>query len=387
MAAPPVEVAVLSAPAMARLHAVRELNGIRGLAALIVFVAHTLGYFSPDPHWGAWINGMNTIARSFNSWVDVFFVLSGYLITTILLGRHGKPRYFRNFYLRRVLRILPLYCVCLLGALLIIPHSGRYVLLATFFLANFNGFFRIPIDGPFWTLAIEEQFYLLWPTVIHHRSVTQLRRLSLTIAIVSASLRLGIAMAGHNDFSLTFFRVDGLAVGAWLACYFHQRVLTPELRRKENRWMSLTLIAGAALAVGSHFMGTFLRPQYVPRALDFTGMIIAYTGLFGLIIAHHGQPGAQGILRSRVLGFFGLISYAFYMTHVYILVLYDRWRGTLVPGDTRQYFVRLLVTFAATTAASLVSRYVIELPALSLSRRILPPTIPPAETQLPLTQA
>ena len=346
-----LESTVSSPQALARLNAVRELSGIRGLAALIVFFAHCLGCFAPDPHWGGLINGINTVARSFNSWVDVFFVLSGYLITTILLGRRGKPDYFRTFYWRRVLRILPLYCVCLLLVLLFVPHSGMYVLLATFFMANFNGFFHIPIDGPFWTLAIEEQFYLLWPTIIHRRSVTQLRRLSLMVAILSAGLRLGIACAGHNDFNLTFFRVDGLAIGAWLACYFHQRVPTPELRRRENRWMTLTLVAGAFISVSANLLTSVLRPQYVPRALDFTGMVVAYTGLFGLIIAHHGQPGVQGILRSRLLGFFGLISYAFYMTHVYVLVLYDRWHTPLVPGDTRHYLIRLLATFALTTAA------------------------------------
>ncbi len=387
MSAPRVEAAPSSAQAIARLHAVRELNGIRGLAALIVFFAHCLGFFAPDPQWGAFINSVNSLARSFNTWVDVFFVLSGYLITTILLGRRDKPHYFRNFYWRRVLRILPLYCVCLLVVLFFVPHSGAYVLLATFFMANFNGFFHIPIDGPFWTLAIEEQFYLLWPTVIHRRSVAQLRRLSLTIAITSAGLRLALALAGHNDFNLTFFRVDGLAMGAWLACYFHQRIPTPDLRRRENRWLTLTLAAGAAIAVAAHLLTSVLRPQYIPRALDFTGMVVAYTGLFGLIIAHHGQPGAQGILRSRFLGFFGLISYAFYMTHVYVLVLYDRWHAPILPGDTRQYLLRLVATFVLTTAVSLISRYLIELPALSLRRLILPPTIPPAETQLPLTEA
>lgn len=116
-------------------------------------------------------------------------------------------------------------------------------------------------------------------------------------------------------------------------------------------------------------------------------MVIAYTGLFGLILTHQGMPGPLAFFRGRILGFFGLISYAFYMTHVYVLVLYDRWHAPILPGDTRQYLVRLVATFLLTTAASLASRYLVELPALSLRQRILPPTIPPAETQLPLTEA
>ena len=75
------------------------------------------------------------------------------------------------------------------------------------------------------------------------------------------------------------------------------------------------------------------------------------------------------------------------MTHVYVLTPYDRWHGPVVAGDLRHYVLRLTVTFLATTAVSLGSRYAIELPALSLRRLILPPTMPPAETQLPLTEA
>ncbi len=385
MSVSPVQAA--PAPGTVRLVAVRELNGIRGVAALIVFFAHGLGYFPSAPAWGPLINGLNALARSFNSWVDVFFVLSGYLITNILIGRRERQHYFRNFYWRRALRILPLYVVSLLAILLLIPGSGRYVLVATFFLANFNGFFHIYIDGPFWTLAIEEQFYLLWPTLIRHRSVSQLRRLSLIIAGVSMTLRMAAALAGHNDFVLTFFRVDGLAMGAYLACYFHQRTPEQASRPGANRWMWLTLAGGTVVVLCSSLLSRVLPPNYVPRALDFTGMVIAYTGFFGLVIANQGAPGPLAFFRTRLLGFFGLISYAFYMTHMYVILLYDRWHGPIAVGNIRQYVVRMLAIFACTTALSLLSRYLIELPALSLRRYILPPTIPPAETQLPLSEA
>lgn len=368
------------------LYGIRELNGVRGLAALIVFFAHSLGYIAPDPRWGSFINWLNALARGFNSWVDVFFVLSGYLITSILIHRRGTPGYFRYFYWRRALRILPLYCAALLAILALFPHSGTYVLLSTFFLANFNGFFHINIDGPFWTLAIEEQFYVLWPTLIHRRSVSQLRRLSLAIAVTVSLLRVAAALTGHNNFNLTFFRVDGLAMGAWLACYFHQRQPSPALSRHEHRRFLTTLALGAALATSASLLGLALRPQYLPRALSITGMVIAYTGLFGLILTHQGKPGPLAFFRGRILGFFGLISYAFYMTHIYVILLYDRWHRPLVPGDIHQYLVRFTVAFATTTALSLLCRYLIELPFLSLRRLVLPPSTPPAETQLPLSQ-
>ncbi len=371
-----------------RLHNIRELNGVRGLAAIIVFFAHSLGYIGPDPRWGPVINATNAVARAFNSWVDVFFVLSGYLITSILLRRRSSPDYFRSFYWRRALRILPLYAAALTSILLLFPHAGPYVLLSTFFLANFNGFFHISFDGPFWTLGIEEQFYLLWPGILHRRSIAQLRRLSLGIAISVILFRFAAALASHNNFNLTFFRVDGLAIGAWLACYFFERKPTDALRRRENLWFTGTLAIGAGIAILAGVLGTtMLHPQYLPRALAITGMVVAYTGFFGLLLAHHGQSGPQSLLRTRVLGFFGLISYAFYMTHIYVILLYDRWHVPLVPGDVPHYLLRFFVAFAATTALSLLSRYLIELPALSLRRLVLPPNVPPAETQLPLSRA
>lgn len=383
-----VESAASAFQAPARLHTIAELNGIRGLAALIVFYSHALGYFAPDPRWGRVINAANSAARGFFPWVDVFFVLSGYLVTTILLRRRHSSDYYRTFYWRRILRIVPLYGVVLLAILVLFPNSGRYVLLATFFLANFNGLFNINFDGPFWTLGIEEQFYLLWPAVLHRRSVAQVRRLSLLIAGTVIVLRLLAALANHGNFTRTFFRLDGLAMGAWLACYFFDRKPAEAPRHREIFRFSLIFAVGATLATISGILAFFVLPtNYVPQAMEITGMVVAYTGFFGLLLVNPGRRGLQAILRTRFLRFFGLISYAFYMTHLYVIHLYDRWHAPLRTGDVQQYLLRFVVAFAITTALSLLSRYLIELPALSLRRFVLPPTIPPAETQLPLTEA
>ena len=379
--------AYASEPVTRKRPVIRELNGVRGAGALIVFFAHALGTFPDAPAWGRVINGFDLFSRSVNSWVDVFFVLSGFFITSILLQRRSSVSYYHDFYWRRGLRILPLYVASLIAVYLLIPHSGPYIFLSAIFLANFTGFLHIPTDGPFWTLALEEQFYLLWPAVIRRRSVRSIGRLALGIAVVSALLRFVDAADRHNNFVLTVFRLDGLAMGAFLACYFEQRQADPQTRLRENLWFSGTLFAGVGLVVLAYLGGSFVDPKYYPRALDLLGMVIFFTGLLGLIIAHTGERGPQAIFRSRVLGFFGLISYAFYMSHMYIILLSDRWRGPITTGDTRAYVVRLLTILMLTTGVSLLSRYVIELPALRLRRYVLTQPAPPPVVTTPLPLA
>ncbi len=366
---------------------IRELNGVRGAGALIVFFAHALGTFPDAAGWGRLINGVDLFSRSVNSWVDVFFVLSGFFITSILLQRRSSVSYYHDFYWRRALRILPLYVASLIAVYLLIPHSGPYIFLSSIFLANFTGFLHIPTDGPFWTLALEEQFYLIWPAVIRRQTVRNIGRMALAIAIVSASLRFVDAADRHNNFVLTIFRLDGLAMGAFLACYFEQRQTDAGTRSRENLWFSGTLFTGAGLVVLAYLGGSFVDAKYYPRALDLLGMVMFFTGLLGLIIAHAGERGPQAIFRSRALGFFGLIGYAFYMSHMYIILLYDRWRGPIPVGDTRAYAMRLVTILTVTTGVSLLSRYVIELPALRLRRYVLTQPAPPPVVTTPLPLA
>jgi peptidoglycan/LPS O-acetylase OafA/YrhL len=362
---------------------IRELDGIRGIAALAVFFHH-LCFTSIQPErWGPVILELRAFFLYGTAGVDIFFVLSGFLITSLLIRDRESPAFYRDFYWKRALRILPLYIACLLGVLLFIRHSSRYVLLSAFFIANFANIFHIESVGPFWSLAIEEQFYLIWPTAVRRLSITRLRNWSLIIITGVVLLRfLSAACFGHHNYFLTPLRCDGLAAGALLACGFDRR-------QREN----LKSSAHDPLLIGTLLIGVLLWriPVLLPTTANAIAIAASFTStattlicaaVVGLIIAH-AESRPLRFLRSSPLTFFGLISYAFYMVHPYVMRVYDALRP-LPAGDARNYTVRLAIVFAVTIAASLLSRYLIELPALSLRKRVLNRPAPEAETEVPL---
>src|SRR5579862_8457813 len=139
-----------------RLVRLGELDGLRGAAALMVFFHHVC-FTSINPNqWEGVIRVLYSASAFGFAGVNVFFVLSGFLITKLLIEDRSAPAYYQNFYWKRALRIVPLYVICLLAVYLFIPGSAGYVLLCALFISNFAQLFHITSNGPFWTLAIEE---------------------------------------------------------------------------------------------------------------------------------------------------------------------------------------------------------------------------------------
>src|SRR5580698_4778406 len=125
------QVAPAKAPARSRhLAHIRELDGVRGIAAIMVFFHHVCFVSINPAGWGAPVRFLRIISIPGNSGVDLFFALSGFLITSLLIEARSKPAYYHDFYWKRVLRILPLYILCLVGVLLFIPGTRGYVLLS-----------------------------------------------------------------------------------------------------------------------------------------------------------------------------------------------------------------------------------------------------------------
>jgi peptidoglycan/LPS O-acetylase OafA/YrhL len=364
---------------------IRELNGLRGLAAIIVFLAHAIGMYPDASTWGRGYYLTYRFFRSANSWVDVFFVLSGFLITTLLLQRRTNHSYFRDFYIRRALRILPVYVFALLLAFITFSHSVRYIIVCTLFLANFASVLHATGEGPFWTLAIEEHFYLIWPAIVHRQSIQWLARIAIIATVLVNVLRFAAASIGHHNFSLTFLRFDGLALGALLGCHFTLHPLGHPRRRSEHLWLWGSFLSGLALVSLAYLYPPLRSHLPYSEAVLAAGVSFFYAGWVGLLIANTNAPGL-GFFRSRFLGFFSLISYAFYMFHMYIIVTYDA-HTRLRSGDLTGYLLRLLYILLGTVLLSLASRYALELPFLSLRKRFLPPSVPKAETELPLTEA
>jgi peptidoglycan/LPS O-acetylase OafA/YrhL len=362
---------------------VRELDGVRGLAALMVFFHHVCFTSIPAGHWSWPVRLLRTLSAQGSYGVDLFFVLSGFLITSLLLGARARPAYYRDFYWKRALRILPLYLLCLLGLLLLVPGSRDFVILSALFLSNFAHVLHVQGAGPFWTLAIEEQFYLLWPTVVRLRTVRELGRWALAIGLGTILLRLIAAAFGHRDYYFTFFHCDGLAWGAWLACWYSRRKVARP--RREGYAIALTCVTSAVLFVLSSAHSVSLRELAFTACLRQTGVALLAAAVIAFLITHAGARYLD-LLRSGVLPFFGLISYAMYMIHLYVMEIYDRWRGTPRVGNDFAYALRLACVLGGTIVLCLMSRYGIELPAISLRRFVLarPAVRQPEAAPIPL---
>ena len=317
--------------------------------------------------------------------VDLFFVLSGFLITSMLLREQSSASYYHDFYWKRALRVLPLYILVLALLLALVPHSFNYVLLAFFFLANFASVFHLSLATPFWSLAVEEQFYLIWPAVLRRRTTGRVAQISLGVALASFLLRAAFAWFHHYNYYLTFLHCDGLALGALLASFFRRSQEERKPFAIYSSKLAWILCVGILLASCVQVIqpGSWFAPYFLN--LELTGITLTCCGAIGLCIAHTNSPKLR-ILRAPALTFFGMISYAFYVVHLFVIQAYDRLSPVSIAGNDTAYVVRLFVTFAISCAVSLLSRYAIELPALSLRRRVLSRPVPLAETELRLTQ-
>ncbi|WP_348267476.1 acyltransferase [Edaphobacter sp. DSM 109919] len=365
-------------PRKPRLVHIRELDGIRGMAALMVFFHHLCFTSIRLSDWGPGIRTLYHLSSYGSSGVDLFFVLSGFLITSLLIQDRDSSVYYRNFYWKRVLRILPLYILCLVGVYLFVPDSHAYVLLAALFVVNFAQVFHVASTGPFWTLAIEEQFYLLWPTVVRRRSVPQLVRWSVGIGLSAVILRLAAASIGHHNYDLTFLHCDGLAIGAFVACRYSQRSgQSPPVAAIPTKWIAAAFVAGVVLFACIFLPYSSQREFAFMAAAYQTGISLLAGSVIAFVIVHTGAR-YLAIFRSRLFTFFGLISYAVYMIHTYVLMAYDHLRGPLSPGNLTAYTIRFVTVLGISVLLSLLTYYLIERPALSLRKYVLAPSHPSA---------
>jgi peptidoglycan/LPS O-acetylase OafA/YrhL len=359
-----------------------ELDGMRGIAVLLVFFHHVtlMDDAAPLSHLQSVLKHVFTAGRA---GVDLFFVLSGFLITSILLRERKSATYYRDFYWKRGLRVLPLYLVVLLLILALIPHSLRYVVLALFFLANFASVLHVYLTTPFWSLAVEEQFYLLWPAVVRRRSGKVVGRVAVGVAVLCFLLRVAFARGGHTNYYLTFLHCDGLALGALLACLFLQSQESDRPFSGFAPRLWLVLLVGLLAGISAPFISSSSWLASNQANLELTASTLVSVGVIGLCLAYTNSRWL-GWFRSPVLRFFGVISYAFYVIHLFVLQAYDRFSPVPFVGNNPAYLVRMVVVFAIAVGLSLASRYGIELPALSLRRLVLAHTAPAAETQLPI---
>ena len=286
-----------------------ELDSARGLAILLVLIYHGVA----APANAELIGFPRYLLRvSELGWVGVnlFFVLSGFLITGILLDTRTQSGFYRRFYIRRAARILPALYTTLVVLLAAGWISWRFLILSTFFVANFAPLLGTFLQyGPLWSLAVEEHFYLIWPAAIRRFSWRTLAFASAAIFVATPFARaVGIWLRGpsHFEASYTWFNFDGLALGALIAITL--RHLSLERRRL---WFIsfLGMITGAGtLAVTAH------RPPW-GTAVAASASNLAFAG-FLITMLLLGTSRWSFLVNRPFLKFLGFISYGLYLAHV-----------------------------------------------------------------------
>ena len=305
---------------------VPALDGVRGMAIVLVLVSHLMLF---NDHTGSRFGDSLSALRGLG-WVgvDLFFVLSGFLITGILFDTLQDPHYFGSFYMRRFLRIFPLY-YGFLFFLMILGHwspgmhfawNGRQYVLLTY-LQNTGIWFPVTDFHPgiwadldhFWSLAVEEQFYLFWPLLVF--LVRGRRRLiALALALSGFALLLRIALYLHGSsplliFMLTPCRMDTLLLGGLVAL-----VVRGDSDWIPRRWMMpVALVAGVVIAAYtlSH-LGRDMRDFFFGATFGYSVIALGCVAL--LIASLEPESVAHHIFRWSWLRSLGKYSYGIYVT-------------------------------------------------------------------------
>ncbi|MBC7606921.1 MAG: acyltransferase [Burkholderiales bacterium] len=338
-----------------------NLDGLRAIAAIGVVIAHFFDEQKLASH-----PLLFKIAQMGNTGVSLFFVLSGFVITRILFNTVKSKNYFSSFYGRRTLRIFPLYyfsllCYNYLPYLLNInPTLGDFnkQWYHYFYLQNFARTFGWDFQGPghFWSLAVEEHFYLIWPALVflaYSANKNRLLFISILLIVFTFALR-WIMLNHHYEIDVfTFTRLDQLALGCILAILEYKGIL----EKTSNRIFLGLMILGFILVAYSSTFSYFYLNLFKHNAFG-----LLYFAVLAFCIKAATTSWLNRFLTSAVMQFLGKISYGLYIWHVLAILLMEHYFRSL--GLMADFSLLLLITIIMST----LSFYFLETPFLKLKK-------------------
>jgi peptidoglycan/LPS O-acetylase OafA/YrhL len=349
------------------------LDGIRGLAILLVVLFHHTLMRQSTPFDRVYVN----LARLGWSGVDLFFVLSGFLITGILYDAKGRTHYYRNFYARRTLRIFPLYYVFVFFTLAISPWlwpdtdlaaMGRNAMKDTseawYWLYLSNILFAIkegfghPNLAVTWSLAIEEQFYLVWPVVVALLGRRSLMWTCVGLMATALASRTALVMGGADPTAahvLTFCRMDPLAAGSFVALALRDHHEAARLVAWARRLAPAALLAFFGIWYVEDPLNNESSTEPIMLTAGLTILALFFGSLVALTATSSDGSALSRVFSAPLLRTFGKYSYALYLFHVPVrrwirdtyfpVAAFQTWMGSPLPGQLLFYVVATAPAF------------------------------------------
>jgi peptidoglycan/LPS O-acetylase OafA/YrhL len=350
-----------------------ELDGLRGLAILLVILCHYVQDGGPIGMRYSLVRRAGEVIGQGTIGVDLFFILSGFLIGGILLNSRSSPKYYSTFYIRRFFRIIPIYYswLILFGLVMLAakkwgiaggadfttftPYWAYFIFIQNYFQGStaIQAFWLVPL----WSLAVEEQFYLLAPPLVRKLSPARLVNVLMGVVVFSLLFRLFLASfygVDHDYWGINastdwmFCRADDLALGMLVATVW----VNPQSRRRleEGVRLSYTGLYSCAIALLAMSWWLMKPDSFITATIGRT--VIGFFFVFLMIVSLTDKEGMLAkIFRWRPLRELGKVSYCVYIIHravnwaffrafLHVDPRFDSWRAI---GVTSLSFIATMI--------------------------------------------
>lgn len=357
----------------------RTLEGLRGVAILAVLVHH-FWHYAPA-------SAVGVVTGSGWAGVDLFFVLSGFLITRILLDLRRREATLRAFYVRRVLRIFPLYYAVVALLVLVLPALGAapqqvapgYLPAVLLYVQNYAPELALAQGGSLlaitWSLCVEEQFYLVWPALTQRVSLDALRRTAVASCGAALLIRIGFAIVRPDDdgvFRWLPARIDALMAGALIA---FEALRDPELRRARRLTRPMMAVAASGLGALTLAQGRVYFRDVGTRTIGFTLVAALCAGLVVEALSANARSLYARGLSAAPLQVLGRYSYGLYLLHSLAAAAVHRALRPVLGGSSEHWSLLghalyAACAFTASLVVAAISWHAFERPILALKGRL-----------------